>query len=184
MFVSSCLILSGFELKSFAFLVLAARIKKSVPKTGSAKYTTKFKVRCSRYLYTLRIDDPEKAEKLKQSLPPGASQKALFSVDYAHGISRLECCGGVGEGCPEEEVNHCRSRYLCAFLQRCRECPYASLVGFYHDIIMPKVCSMPHATWKCNSALKLRDLFGIFHVLDWTVDRERHANLKDTRLRG
>ena len=33
---------------------------------------TKFKIRCSRYLYTLSIDDPEKAEKLKQSLPPGA----------------------------------------------------------------------------------------------------------------
>jgi len=32
---------------------------------------TKFKVRCSRYLYTLSIDDPEKAEKLEQSLPPG-----------------------------------------------------------------------------------------------------------------
>jgi len=32
---------------------------------------TKFKVRCSRYLYTLVITDKEKAEKLKQSLPPG-----------------------------------------------------------------------------------------------------------------
>ncbi|KAJ7270892.1 ribosomal protein L38 [Mycena rebaudengoi] len=29
------------------------------------------KLRCSRYLYTLCVDDPEKAEKLKQSLPPG-----------------------------------------------------------------------------------------------------------------
>ena len=33
--------------------------------------TVKFKVRCSRYLYTLVIDDKEKADKLKQSLPPG-----------------------------------------------------------------------------------------------------------------
>lgn len=31
----------------------------------------KFKVRCSRFLYTLVITDKEKAEKLKQSLPPG-----------------------------------------------------------------------------------------------------------------
>lgn len=31
---------------------------------------TKFKVRCSRYLYTLVLNDAEKAEKLKQSLPP------------------------------------------------------------------------------------------------------------------
>ena len=33
----------------------------------------KFKVRCSRFLYTLVITDKEKAEKLKQSLPPGMS---------------------------------------------------------------------------------------------------------------
>lgn len=33
---------------------------------------TKFKVRCSRFLYTLVITDKEKAEKLKQSLPPGS----------------------------------------------------------------------------------------------------------------
>jgi hypothetical protein len=50
----------------------AARIKKIAPRAGG-KTKTKFKIRCSRYLYTLSLDDPEKAEKLKQSLPPGAS---------------------------------------------------------------------------------------------------------------
>ncbi|TFY65723.1 hypothetical protein EVG20_g5365 [Dentipellis fragilis] len=49
----------------------AARIKKIAPSAPGAKERTKFKVRCSRYLYTLSLDDPEKAEKLKQSLPPG-----------------------------------------------------------------------------------------------------------------
>lgn len=34
------------------------------------KNSIKFKIRCSRYLYTLVVNDPEKAEKLKQSLPP------------------------------------------------------------------------------------------------------------------
>jgi len=48
-----------------------ARIKKIQSKLPNGKTKTKFKVRCSRYLYTLSIDDPEKAEKLKQSLPPG-----------------------------------------------------------------------------------------------------------------
>ena len=43
---------------------LAVKIKKN-------KDNVKFKVRCSRYLYTLVITDKEKAEKLKQSLPPG-----------------------------------------------------------------------------------------------------------------
>lgn len=43
----------------------AARIKKN-KKTN----VVKFKVRCQRYLYTLVLKDSEKAEKLKQSLPP------------------------------------------------------------------------------------------------------------------
>merc|ERR1712189_85694 len=41
---------------------------------------TKFKVRCSRYLYTLVITDKEKAEKLKQSLPPGLQVKELKRI--------------------------------------------------------------------------------------------------------
>lgn len=44
----------------------AVKIKKN-------KDNVKFKVRCSRYLYTLVITDKEKAEKLKQSLPPGSA---------------------------------------------------------------------------------------------------------------
>ena len=57
------------EIKDF---LLKARRKdaKSVKIKKNAE-NTKFKVRCSRYLYTLVITDKEKAEKLKQSLPPG-----------------------------------------------------------------------------------------------------------------
>ena len=43
----------------------AARIKKS-KKTSAIK----FKIRCQKHLYTLVLKDNEKAEKLKQSLPP------------------------------------------------------------------------------------------------------------------
>ncbi|KAH9925962.1 ribosomal L38e protein family-domain-containing protein [Fomitopsis serialis] len=50
----------------------AARIKKIAPRVAGGKTRTKFKIRCTRYLYTLALDDPEKAEKLKASLPPGA----------------------------------------------------------------------------------------------------------------
>lgn len=49
---------------------VAVKIKKN-------KDNVKFKVRCSRYLYTLVITDKEKAEKLKQSLPPGEGSAAL-----------------------------------------------------------------------------------------------------------
>ena len=38
---------------------------------------TLLQVRCSRFLYTLKITDKEKAEKLKQSLPPGLQVKEL-----------------------------------------------------------------------------------------------------------
>jgi hypothetical protein len=43
----------------------AARIKKN-KKVGNVK----FKVRCQKHLYTLVLKDSDKAEKLKQSLPP------------------------------------------------------------------------------------------------------------------
>merc|ERR1712222_55320 len=48
----------------------AVRIKKSKNKKTGA-IITKFKVRCSKYLYTLVVADTDKADKLKQSLPPG-----------------------------------------------------------------------------------------------------------------
>lgn len=40
-------------------------------KIKKSKGKTKFKVRCSKYLYTLCVTDNDKADKLKQSLPPG-----------------------------------------------------------------------------------------------------------------
>lgn len=41
----------------------------------------KFKVRCSKYLYTLVVTDKEKADKLKQSLPPGVWILSGLSID-------------------------------------------------------------------------------------------------------
>lgn len=49
----------------FFFSITAARIKKN-----KGTQQIKFKVRCQRYLYTLVLKDSDKAEKLKQSLPP------------------------------------------------------------------------------------------------------------------
>ncbi|PFH61162.1 hypothetical protein XA68_18045 [Ophiocordyceps unilateralis] len=43
----------------------SARIKKN-----KKAHNVKFKVRCQRHLYTLVLKDTDKAEKLKQSLPP------------------------------------------------------------------------------------------------------------------
>ena len=58
------------EIKDF---LLTARRKdaRAVRVKKAANGATKFKVRCSRHLYTLVVADAEKASKLKQSLPPG-----------------------------------------------------------------------------------------------------------------
>jgi large subunit ribosomal protein L38e len=55
--------------------VLAARIKKN---TNSQQI--KFKVRCQRHLYTLVLKDSDKAEKLKQSLPPSTDTSSAHSA--------------------------------------------------------------------------------------------------------
>ena len=59
--------------------IAAVKIKKN-------KDNVKFKVRCSRFLYTLVIQDLEKAEKLKQSLPPGTLKCARLANFY------YRCC--------------------------------------------------------------------------------------------
>ncbi|EED15224.1 60S ribosomal protein L38, putative [Talaromyces stipitatus ATCC 10500] len=56
----------------------SARIKRN-RKTSQ----TKFKVRCNRFLYTLVLKDSDKADKLKQSLPP-----ALKIVDVSKGSKK------------------------------------------------------------------------------------------------
>lgn len=53
------------------FLLTARRKDAKSVKIKKSGDVTKFKVRCSRYLYTLCVTDSDKADKLKQSLPPG-----------------------------------------------------------------------------------------------------------------
>jgi len=65
----------------------AARVKKTL-KAGSLQ--TKFKVRCSRYLYTLVVDDADKADKLRQSLPPGESWFFFFFFSVWRHSGELE----------------------------------------------------------------------------------------------
>ncbi|KAL3269604.1 hypothetical protein HHI36_008668 [Cryptolaemus montrouzieri] len=59
------------------FLLTARRKDAKSVKIKKNPENTKFKVRCSRFLYTLVITDKEKAEKLKQSLPPGLQVKEV-----------------------------------------------------------------------------------------------------------
>ncbi|VVA31613.1 PREDICTED: 60S ribosomal, partial [Prunus dulcis] len=59
------------------FLLTARRKDARSVKIKRSKDAVKFKVRCSKYLYTLCVFDSEKADKLKQSLPPGLSVQDL-----------------------------------------------------------------------------------------------------------
>ncbi|KAN0036817.1 hypothetical protein ACTFIV_002130 [Dictyostelium citrinum] len=57
------------EIKDFLVTVRNKDAKEiRIKKVG--KNLTKFKVRCGRYLYTLRVADNAKAAKLMQTLPP------------------------------------------------------------------------------------------------------------------
>ncbi|THG02299.1 hypothetical protein TEA_012270 [Camellia sinensis var. sinensis] len=70
------------------FLLTARRKDARSVKIKRSKDVVKFKVRCSRYLYTLCVFDSEKADKLKQSLPPGA--KTSCATTYGtYGQSKL-----------------------------------------------------------------------------------------------
>merc|ERR1712133_293494 len=67
------------EIKEIKDFLLTARRKdaKSVKIMKKKDNTVKFKVRCSRYLCTLKVSDKEKAAKLRQSLPPGLLVKDI-----------------------------------------------------------------------------------------------------------
>jgi large subunit ribosomal protein L38e len=59
------------------FLQKARRADAKLVKIRKRDSQTKFKIRCSRHLYTLVVTDAEKADKLTQSLPPGLSRKTI-----------------------------------------------------------------------------------------------------------
>lgn len=59
------------------FLQKARRADAKLVKIRKRDSQTKFKIRCSRHLYTLVVTDAEKADKLKQSLPPGLERKDI-----------------------------------------------------------------------------------------------------------
>merc|ERR1711966_188902 len=42
----------------------------------------KFKLRLSKYLYTLKVKDMQKAEKISQSFPPGLRKEEIKSAKY------------------------------------------------------------------------------------------------------
>lgn len=70
------------------FLLTARRKDARSVKIKRSKDVVKFKVRCSKYLYTLCVFDSEKADKLKQSLPPGSEFFLPFAVYLKWSLNR------------------------------------------------------------------------------------------------
>jgi hypothetical protein len=62
-------------------------------KVKKAGKVTKFKVRCSKYLYTYVVTDQEKVDKLKQSLPPGKLLPTLFLILREPALTRFLLLG-------------------------------------------------------------------------------------------
>lgn len=91
----------------------AVKIKKN-------KDNVKFKVRCSRYLYTLVITDKEKAEKLKQSLPPGIPGISCWVVGIEGGRENALAVEGSLQSChcPWDWCHHrCLARVSAWYCQ-------------------------------------------------------------------
>ena len=59
------------------FLAKARRDDAKCVKIKKSKDVTKFKIRCSRFLYTLSVKDAERANKLTNSLPPGLKREEV-----------------------------------------------------------------------------------------------------------
>ncbi len=59
------------------FIHTARRSDAKSVKILETKGKSKFKLRCTKYLYTLAVTDREKADKLKSSLPPGLDVKVI-----------------------------------------------------------------------------------------------------------
>jgi large subunit ribosomal protein L38e len=77
------------------FLLTARRKDAQSVKIRKSPKETKFKVRCARYLYTLAVADGDKAEKLKQSLPPGAPPARCFVGPVLSVRRRMGWCGAA-----------------------------------------------------------------------------------------
>ncbi|CAB4316645.1 unnamed protein product [Prunus armeniaca] len=78
------------------FLLTARRKDARSVKIKRSKDAVKFKVRCSKYLYTLCVFDTEKADKLKQSLPPACS--SMVSITEGIETNMFERAGPVKTG--------------------------------------------------------------------------------------
>ncbi|CAH0384355.1 unnamed protein product [Bemisia tabaci] len=70
--------IKDFLLKARRKDAKSVKIKKNYKKGDKKSIdNVKFKIRCSRFLYTLVVKNEQKAEKLKQSLPPGLAVKEI-----------------------------------------------------------------------------------------------------------
>ena len=62
------------------FIQKARRKDAKTVKIKKSNGVTKFKIRCSKFLYTLKVTDTEKADKITLSLPPGLTRKDLSLI--------------------------------------------------------------------------------------------------------
>merc|ERR1712216_1011145 len=103
------------------FLLTARRKDAKSVKIKKSKDVVKFKVRCSKYLYTLCVKDMEKADKLKQSLPPGltvrisrqpAAPPDTLQCSFSDADATGPCCRPLAVVCDAAQTACCG---VCVF---------------------------------------------------------------------
>ncbi|KAF3452494.1 hypothetical protein FNV43_RR02927 [Rhamnella rubrinervis] len=128
------------------FLLTARRKDARSVKIKRSRDVVKFKVRCSKYLYTLCVFDSEKADKLKQSLPPGLSvlpiaidmRVPLVRVWLIFCISNLIAVDIVHELDTEKEARQPQSHIRLAW-------------GTWPKTLQVKMCLSLLWTFECKS---------------------------------
>ena len=121
-------------------------------------------VRCSRFLYTLKITDKEKAEKLKQSLPPGL-QVWLKAFCFFFREKRFVCkntsslCSGEGAQVICRYMIYGANNKLQNLLLSFIFCPAI----WSHFFVLPgdSCFSLKLWVWKSSNAENASQQFGI-----------------------
>mgnify|MGYP003982976923 CR=1 FL=1 len=63
--------------KEFVTITRRADAKLVKVKRNARTGVTKFKIRCSKYLYTFKTEDPKMTDKLTHSLPPNLNKQTI-----------------------------------------------------------------------------------------------------------
>ena len=125
------------DIKKFLEIIKVRKDVETVTLLKVKKNDYKFKARCSKYLYTLKLSNQSKVKILKESLPPGSSLLRRCNKTLNLLAIRHQVCPDQ-RGRPQEEVN-CPACVHFGFLFRKIETPllkrrWWSIIPFFESL--------------------------------------------------